>query len=176
MDRNLRDHGSTNAAIDLAGCFWEPWLSMWRFGALLLVEPWDNAMRALATRAELMLRRRGDPAGHPRPHVIADTPAFSQTEKTNALVMHNMAKPVPAEPQVHVFCPSCGELTAITGIGPIIFEPSMEEITYCCTHCGTETNVQIARHARFSEFVSPICNRFDAARKTGATKVGCHEP
>jgi predicted RNA-binding Zn-ribbon protein involved in translation (DUF1610 family) len=58
------------------------------------------------------------------------------------------------EPQVHLFCPSCGELTTIRARDPMTFEPSMEEITYTCAHCGTETKVQIAKHARFSVHVN----------------------
>ena len=60
------------------------------------------------------------------------------------------------EPQVHLFYPSCGELTTIGARCPMNFEPYMEEITYTCAHCGTETKVQIAKHARFSVHVNEV--------------------
>lgn len=41
----------------LAGRYWEPWLSFWRNNALLMVEPWDNALRAFAERSTLLPRR-----------------------------------------------------------------------------------------------------------------------
>jgi hypothetical protein len=44
-------------AINSAGLYWEPWLSLWRTSSLLLVEPWDNALRAFAERAQLLPRR-----------------------------------------------------------------------------------------------------------------------
>jgi hypothetical protein len=44
-------------AFNSAAPYWEPWLSMWRTSALLMVEPWDNALRAFAERAKLLPRR-----------------------------------------------------------------------------------------------------------------------
>jgi predicted RNA-binding Zn-ribbon protein involved in translation (DUF1610 family) len=60
------------------------------------------------------------------------------------------------EPQVHLFCPSCGELTTIGARCPLALDPSKEEISYTCAHCGTETKVQIAKHARFSVHVNEV--------------------
>jgi hypothetical protein len=150
MDHNLWDRfcTSTNAAIDLAGCYWEPWLSMWKIGFLLLVEPWDNATRAFTKGGQSLLHRHDNSAGYA--HAVRNAPAASNSDKTNALRMHDLAKPAPYEPQVHVFCPSCGELTTIRAMGPMLLQPSMEEITYCCVACGTETRVQLTRHARLS--------------------------
>jgi hypothetical protein len=51
MDQNNPSCTDVNAAIDLARRYSEPWLSIWRTNALLLVEPWDNAIRAFAERA-----------------------------------------------------------------------------------------------------------------------------
>jgi hypothetical protein len=233
---------SGNAAI--ADRYWEPWLSMWRTGSLLLVEPWDNAMRAFAERAQLLPRRMAalgldrdrlarvepftarelvercttcespekcawdlqqdpadlawqaycpnaaklmalarlpqfgiwttedgpdttdhscgrdgaTPAEKPAllssqvnpaedPHAVRNASGSSNPEKPNAAQMHIHARPAPL---VHLFCPSCGEPTAITAMGAMTFEPSIEEITYRCTVCGTETKVKIAKHARFS--------------------------
>jgi hypothetical protein len=247
MDHNLHDRFCTSgtADIDSAGPYWEPWLSMWRAGSLLLVEPWDNAMRTFAERAQLLPRRmaaldldrdklarveprtvrelverctacespeqcardlRRDPAdpawkaycpnaatlmalarlpqfgirateerpdttdlscgrgmasvverpvllssqvnlaGHA--HAVRNALASSNSDKTSAAQM--LAKSAHPEPQVHLFCPSCGEPTTITAMGPMMFEPSIEEITYCCAGCGTETKVQITKHARFA--------------------------
>ena len=96
-------------------------------------------MRALAEGAELMLSGSNDTAGQPHAHAIGgDAPASSKAEKTNALVVHNLAEPAPAEPQVHVFCPTCGELTIVGTMGPTTLEPSLVEITYCCMTCGTK--------------------------------------
>jgi Family of unknown function (DUF6455) len=59
MEHNSEDRAAAGggAAIDSTGRYWEPWLSMWRTNALLMVEPWDNVMRAFAERAELLPRR-----------------------------------------------------------------------------------------------------------------------
>jgi hypothetical protein len=59
MENNLSDRASADgcAAIDSAGRYWEPWLAMWRTNALMMVEPWDNVMRAFAERAQLLPRR-----------------------------------------------------------------------------------------------------------------------
>lgn len=59
MEDNVgnRACGGGGAASDAVGRYWEPWLSMWRTNTLLLVEPWDNAIRAFADRAQLLPRR-----------------------------------------------------------------------------------------------------------------------
>ena len=57
MNANLKERAGTDAAVDPSGRYWEPWLSMWRMNALLLVEPWDNAIRVFAERAQLLPRR-----------------------------------------------------------------------------------------------------------------------
>jgi hypothetical protein len=54
MDHEIRAGAD---AADAAGRYWEPWLSMWRSGALLMVDPWDNVMRAYTERALLLPRR-----------------------------------------------------------------------------------------------------------------------
>ena len=230
MDHNLQDRACKGGdiAIDSANLYWEPWLLMWRTGSLLLVEPWDNAMRAFAERAQLLPRRMAaldidrdklarlepstvrelvercgacdspekcewdlrqvpaDPAWRDYcPNAatlmaLARLPQFGirtteerrdrtdqscgrdmasvaerpvvlspHSDKTSA-AQHILTKSARPEPQVHLFCPSCGALTTIRAMGPMMFEPSMEEITYCCADCGTETKVQITRHARFS--------------------------
>ncbi len=64
--------------------------------------------------------------------------------------MENPPKPVPPEPQVHLFCLSCGELATLRAMRPTTFDPSMDEITYSCAACGTQTKVQLTKHARFS--------------------------
>jgi Family of unknown function (DUF6455) len=46
-----------SAASDAADGYWAPWLSMWRTNALLLVEPFDNVIRAFAERAQFLPRR-----------------------------------------------------------------------------------------------------------------------
>jgi hypothetical protein len=53
---NDRESGQ-QVGRDWASRYWEPWLSMWRTSSLLLVEPWDNAMRAFRERAQLLPRR-----------------------------------------------------------------------------------------------------------------------
>ena len=59
MDGNIqgRSRAGGSAAIDSTGRDWEPWMSMWRTHALLLIEPWDNAIRAFGERAQLLPRR-----------------------------------------------------------------------------------------------------------------------
>jgi predicted RNA-binding Zn-ribbon protein involved in translation (DUF1610 family) len=77
-------------------------------------------------------------------------PAPSNIVTTGMRRMENPPKPVAPEPQVHVFCPSCGELATPRAMRPRMFNPSMDEITYSCAACGTETKVQLTKHARFS--------------------------
>jgi hypothetical protein len=146
--------GGTSAAIDLAGRLWALWLSMWRTGALLYVESWSNSVRALANGTEILLPQNDNSAPLGRrvrtAAASANSEAASNSDKSGAVPMHHLAKPAPSEPQIHVFCPSCGELTTIRTMGPMTLEPSMEEVTYCCVACGTETKVQLSKHARFS--------------------------
>src|ERR1043166_5910725 len=52
-----KSQGRAGAANEVAGRYWEPWLSMWRANALLLIDPWDNVMRAFTERAQLLPRR-----------------------------------------------------------------------------------------------------------------------
>jgi predicted RNA-binding Zn-ribbon protein involved in translation (DUF1610 family) len=77
-------------------------------------------------------------------------PAPSNIVTTGMRRMENPPKPVAPEPQVHVFCPSCGKLATPRAMRPRMFDPSMDEITYSCAACGTETKVQLTTHARFS--------------------------
>jgi hypothetical protein len=148
VDSNLREPfwTRTSAGIGLADRYWELWLAIWGIDPLLLVERWDNTMRAFAKGAQPLLRPEDNPAEHPQP--VPNPPASSKGDNIDVKSMHNLAKPVPVEPQVYVFCPSCGELTTIKAMGPMMLEPSMEEITYCCVACGTETRVQLSKHAR----------------------------
>jgi hypothetical protein len=58
MTHDLRDYSyAENTAIDTNVYYLDPWLALWRAGSLLLVEPWDNALRAYAERAQLLPRR-----------------------------------------------------------------------------------------------------------------------
>jgi Family of unknown function (DUF6455) len=55
---NLREsEGRRQVGQDWASRYWEPWLSMWETSSLLMVEPWDNAIRAFSERAQLLPRR-----------------------------------------------------------------------------------------------------------------------
>jgi hypothetical protein len=69
---------NNSAATGSAGPYWEPWLALWRTGALFLVEPWDNALHAFAGRAQLLPRRLDalglDPAALARlgPSVVSE--------------------------------------------------------------------------------------------------------
>lgn len=75
-------------------------------------------------------------------------PTPSNIVTTDARRMENPPKPVYPEPHVHVFCPNCGELTNIRAMGPTIDLQWMDEITYSCAACGTETKVQLPKHLR----------------------------
>ena len=113
-----------------------------------MLEPWENATRAFAKGAQSLPHGNDNSAGYAR--AVRNAPAPSNIDKTNAVRMHDLAKPASYKPQVHVFCPSCGELTTIRAMGPMLLQPSMEEITYRCVACSTETRVQLTRHARLA--------------------------
>ena len=118
MDRNLRDHGSTNAAIDLAGCFWEPWLSMWRFGALLLVEPWDNAIRAFAERAQLLPLRMAaleldwEKLASVRPSIVRELVDHCTTCENPEQCEWDLRED-PSNPAWQAYCPNAATLMAL---------------------------------------------------------------
>jgi hypothetical protein len=80
MDHNFHDHSCAggNTAIRPADGFWEPWLSMWRTGALLLVEPWDNTIRVFTERAQLLPRRMA--ALELDPNLLARVKPFTVAE------------------------------------------------------------------------------------------------
>jgi predicted RNA-binding Zn-ribbon protein involved in translation (DUF1610 family) len=46
-------------------------------------------------------------------------------------------------PSVHLFCPKCGESASIRSVMPMMFAPTVDEITHRCDSCGTETRIQI---------------------------------
>jgi hypothetical protein len=46
-------------------------------------------------------------------------------------------------PRVRLFCPNCGERASIRAAMPTMFAPEVEEITYACGSCRTETKVQV---------------------------------
>jgi rRNA maturation protein Nop10 len=64
-----------------------------------------------------------------------------QTEENPVKVPPTDA-PRPA-PRVHLYCPECGEPTVIRSLMPMMFAPSIDEITHSCGHCGADTKVEI---------------------------------
>jgi DNA-directed RNA polymerase subunit RPC12/RpoP len=46
-------------------------------------------------------------------------------------------------PSVRMFCPDCGGAACITALSPLMFAPSVDEVTYRCSTCGGETKVQL---------------------------------
>ncbi len=51
--------------------------------------------------------------------------------------------PHPA-PRVYLYCPECGEPTTIRSLMPLMFTPSVEQITHSCESCGADTRVELA--------------------------------
>ena len=127
MDHDLPGAvGTGGAKNDPAGCYWEPWLSMWRTNALLMVEPWDNVMRAFAERAQLLPRRLAA-LGLDR-----DKLACSQSLTVRELVERCTAcespeqcawdlREDPANPVWQAYCPNAATLMALAN------EPSLQK-------------------------------------------------
>lgn len=57
-----------------------------------------------------------------------------------------MRAPSPAALQPHAAslphaCPKCGGQTSVTSVMPLMSPPEIDEVTYVCRACGTETKV-----------------------------------
>jgi len=120
MDHNFHDHSCAggNTAIRPAGRYWEPWLSMWRTGALLLVEPWDNTIRVFAERAQLLPRRMA--ALHLDPNILAGVEPFTVGELVERCTTCESPGQCewdlledPASPAWQAYCPNATTLMAL---------------------------------------------------------------
>jgi uncharacterized protein DUF6455 len=120
MDHNSQDRfcASGNAAINSAGHYWEPWLSLWRTSSLLLVEPWDNALRAFAERAQLLPRRMAvldidpDKLARVKPSTVREL-----VERCTACQSPEQCewdlRQDPANPAWQAYCPNAATLMAL---------------------------------------------------------------
>jgi hypothetical protein len=120
MDQNLKNPSCTDAndAIDLACRYWEPWLSMWRTNALLLVEPWDNAIRAFAERAQLLPRRMTaleldwDKLASVRPSTVRELVERCTTCESPEQCEWDLRED-PSNPAWQAYCPNAATLMAL---------------------------------------------------------------
>jgi hypothetical protein len=98
--------------------YWEPWLSMWRTNSLLLVEPWDNALRAFAERAQLLPRRMTTIGLSPGK--LARTKPFTVRELVQRCTACESPEQCewdlrkdPANPAWQAYCPNAATLMAL---------------------------------------------------------------
>jgi len=120
MNANLQDRTSAGggAAIDSAASYWEPWLSMWRANALLLVDPWDNVMRAFAERALLLPHRLAaleideDKLARGKPLTVRELVERCTTCESPEQCAWDLRED-PANPAWQAYCPNAATLTAL---------------------------------------------------------------
>jgi hypothetical protein len=118
MDQNNPSCTDVNAAIDLARRYWEPWLSMWRTNALLLVEPWDNAIRAFAERAQLLPRRMAaleldwEKLASVRPSIVRELVDHCTTCENPEQCEWDLRED-PSNPAWQAYCPNAATLMAL---------------------------------------------------------------
>ena len=115
MNPNLQGRVGADPAADSTGRYWEPWLSMWRTGALLLVDPWDNALRAFAARAQLLPRRmaalgldREELAPSTAREVVERCTTCESPEQCEWDLVQN-----PTNPAWQAYCPNAATLMAL---------------------------------------------------------------
>ena len=119
MDKSLeRRSARGNDAIVLASRYWEPWLSMWRIGALLMVDPWDNAIRAFTERSQLLPRRvaalelDGDKLACVKPFTVGELVERCTTCACPEQCEWDLLED-PANPAWQAYCPNAATLMAL---------------------------------------------------------------
>jgi hypothetical protein len=120
MDANSQDRTGAGggAAIDSAGRYWEPWLSMWRTSALLLVDPWDNVMRAFGERALLLPHRLAaleideDKLARGKPSTVRELVERCTTCENPEQCAWDLRED-PANPAWQAYCPNAATLIAL---------------------------------------------------------------
>jgi len=120
MDPSLqaRADAADGEPIGSAGGYWEPWLSMWRANALVLVDPWDNVMRAFAERAQLLPRRLAaldldrDKLACAKPLTIRELVERCTTCESPEQCAWDLHED-PASPAWQAYCPNAARLMAL---------------------------------------------------------------
>jgi len=113
-----RAGASGGAATISAGRYWEPWLSMWRTNALLLVAPWDNAMCAFAERAQFLPRRMAaldldvDALARAEPSTVRELVERCTTCESPERCEWDLCQD-PANPTWQAYCPNAAALLAL---------------------------------------------------------------
>jgi hypothetical protein len=127
MEDNLSDRAVAggDAAFDSANRCWEPWLAMWRANALMMVEPWDNVMRAFAERAQLLPRRLAaleldrDRLARGKPLTFRDLVERCTTCERPEQCAWDLRED-PANPEWQAYCPNAASLMELAN------EPSFQ--------------------------------------------------
>jgi Family of unknown function (DUF6455) len=119
MDANLQERTCAGGGTsDSAGRYWEPWLSMWRANALLLVDPWDNVMHAFAGRAQLLPRRLAaleldrDKLARGKPLTVRELVERCTTCESPEQCAWDLRED-PANPAWQAYCPNAAILMAL---------------------------------------------------------------
>jgi hypothetical protein len=97
---------------------WEDWLAMWRIGSLVIVSPWDDALRAFAERADLLPRRMA--ALDLDPNTLARTESVAFGEVLRYCATCESAERCewdlrqdPGDPAWQDYCPNAARLSAL---------------------------------------------------------------
>ena len=120
MDERLPSHfnASANPATEAPASYWEPWLAMWRRNALLLVDPWDNVIRAFAERAQFLPRRMAaldldrDKLARAEPMTVRDLVERCTTCESPERCEWDLRED-PANPAWQAYCPNATRLMAL---------------------------------------------------------------
>jgi uncharacterized protein DUF6455 len=147
MDDNLMNRASGNAAIDSAARYWEPWLAMWRANALLLVDPWDNVIRAFTERAQLLPRRMAaleldrDKLACGKPLTLRELVERCTTCESPEQCAWDLGED-PANPAWQAYCPNTATLMALARL-PSFHTPTMNETMRDAIDAGSETGGRV---------------------------------
>jgi hypothetical protein len=105
--------------------YWEPWLAAWRMGCLILVAPWDAALRAFAERADLLPRRMAalrldpDTVAHDEPAAFRDLLRLCAACESPELCEWHLRQD-PGDPAWQNYCPNAARFRALASDhGPI---------------------------------------------------------
>jgi hypothetical protein len=94
---------------------------MWRTNALLLVEPWDNAIRAFAERAQFLPRRMAalgldrDKLAGVKPFTVRELVERCTTCENPEQCEWDLRED-PADPAWQAYCPNAATLMGLAGL------------------------------------------------------------
>jgi hypothetical protein len=99
---------------------WEDWLALWRTGCLIIVSPWDVALRTFAERADLLPRRMAALDLDPDTIARAEPIAFGEVLRCCATCESYERcewdlRQDPGDPAWRDYCPNVARLGGLVG-------------------------------------------------------------